>query len=153
MGLGYCTARAAMTASTRWSSSVPVRIPSLDGLRAISIAMVLVAHLTGTRGFPLSMNVGNALGLGELGVRTFFVISGFLITRLLFEELAATGRVSLSHFYLRRTLRIFPPYYAFLIAVGAASFTGNIQLAGRDLVHAFTYTSNYDAARSWFVGH
>jgi peptidoglycan/LPS O-acetylase OafA/YrhL len=115
--------------------------------------MVLAAHLAGTRKFPLSTSVGNAFGLGELGVRIFFVISGFLITRLLLEELATTGRVSLSHFYLRRTLRIFPPYYAFLMVVGAAALAGGIQLAGHDLVHAFTYTSNYDAGRSWFVGH
>jgi peptidoglycan/LPS O-acetylase OafA/YrhL len=115
--------------------------------------MVLLAHLAGTRGFPLSSQAGNALGLGELGVRIFFVISGFLITGLLFDELSKTGGVSLRHFYLRRTLRIFPPYYVFLTVVGVAALASRIQLADNDLVHAFTYTSNYDAGRSWFIGH
>ena len=77
------------------------RIPSLDGLRAISIVMVLLAHLSGTRGFPVAAATGNFLGLGELGVHIFFVISGYLITRLLMDELDAHGRISLGGFYLR----------------------------------------------------
>src|SRR5437773_9697436 len=105
------------------------RIPSLDGLRAISITLVVVAHLAGTRSFPLSAATGNFWGLGELGVHVFFVISGFLITRLLLEETARTGRISLGNFYLRRTLRIFPPYYAFLFALAIASLAGAVTLA------------------------
>ena len=67
------------------------RIPSLDGLRAISISFVLFAHLAGTRGFPLPVSVGTTLG--ELGVRVFFVISGFLVTCLLLGELDRTERI------------------------------------------------------------
>ena len=129
------------------------RIPSLDGLRAISIALVLLGHLAGTRGFPVSAAAGNWLGLGEFGVHVFFVISGFLITRLLLDELKQTGRISLGSFYFRRTLRIFPAYYGFLLVVFVASAAGSIQLAKGDLFHALTYTSNYDPGRSWFVGH
>jgi peptidoglycan/LPS O-acetylase OafA/YrhL len=92
------------------------RIPSLDGLRAISICLVLLAHLVGTRSFPLTLTSGYLLALGELGVHVFFVISGFLITRLLLDELAGTGRISLPEFYFRRTMRIFPAYYTFLLA-------------------------------------
>jgi peptidoglycan/LPS O-acetylase OafA/YrhL len=129
------------------------RIPSLDGLRALSIAMVFLAHLAGTRGFPMSAAAGRVLGLGELGVHVFFVISGFLITGLLMDELALFGRISLSRFYLRRTLRIFPAYYAYLAVVSLAAVAGWLQLAPRDLVHGLTYTSNYYPARSWFLGH
>ena len=129
------------------------RIPSLDGLRAISITLVLVAHLAGTRNFPLSEATGNFWGLGEFGVRVFFVISGFLITGLLMQELAQEGRIRLGRFYLRRTLRIFPPYYTLLAALGLASVFGAVTLAPHDLLHGATYTSNYYLGRSWFLGH
>src|ERR1035437_4212679 len=79
------------------------RFPSLDGLRAISIVLVLLGHLSGTRGF-----VRVDLGIGDyahLGVVVFFVISGFLITRLLISEHAEKGTVSLKRFYARRTRR------------------------------------------------
>jgi len=52
---------------------------------------------------------------GDLGVSLFFVISGFLITLLLLRELNATRTVSLRQFYARRTLRIFPAYYAYIL--------------------------------------
>ena len=129
------------------------RIPSLDGLRAISIVMVLLAHLSGTRGFPVAAATGNFLGLGELGVHVFFVISGYLITRLLMDELDAHGRISLGGFYLRRTLRIFPPYYVYLAVVFVMGLAGWIQLASHDIAHGLTYTSNYYPGRSWFLGH
>jgi peptidoglycan/LPS O-acetylase OafA/YrhL len=129
------------------------RIPSLDGLRGISILMVLVGHLAGTRGFPLSAAAGNRTEVAAIGVHVFFVISGFLITGLLLAELAATDRIRLGRFYFRRTLRIFPPYYAFIAALVAAQLLGFLFLAPADVAHAITYTSNYDAGRSWSIGH
>jgi len=48
---------------------------------------------------------------GNLGVRFFFVISGFLITWLLLQETMESGRINLRHFYLRRFLRILPVYF------------------------------------------
>jgi peptidoglycan/LPS O-acetylase OafA/YrhL len=129
------------------------RIPSLDGLRAISIGLVLFGHLLGTSGFFLSPEANKHLALGELGVRVFFVISGFLITNLLLTELAATGRIHIGRFYLRRTFRIFPPYYVFILALAIAELPRWIELAPGDLVHTLSYTSNYHAARSWNVGH
>jgi len=129
------------------------RIPSLDGLRAISIVLVLVGHLAGTQGFPLSAAAGNAMALGHVGVHVFFVISGFLITGLLLHELDRDGRIRLGRFYFRRTMRIFPPYYAFLAALVAAQIGGILILAPGDVAHAVTYTSNYDATRSWWIGH
>jgi len=129
------------------------RIPSLDGLRAISIALVLVSHMAGTRGFPLSAAAANPWALGIFGVTVFFVISGFLITGLLLDELRRTGTVALGRFYFRRTLRIFPPYFTLLLALAAASAAGWVVLNPRDLLHAATYTSNYHDGRSWFVAH
>ena len=133
--------------------STEARIPSLDGLRAVSISLVLIAHLAGTRNFPLSEAVGNFWGLGEFGVRVFFVISGFLITGILLDELRASEQINLRRFYFRRTLRIFPPYFALLAALFAAAAYGTVTLSPHDVVHTVTYTSNYYADRSWFVGH
>ena len=135
------------------SSGRDHRIPSLDGLRAISITFVLVSHLAGTKNFPLSAAQGNFLGLGEFGVVVFFVISGFLITGLLLDEVARTGTVDLGRFYFRRTLRIFPPYYAYLVCLLIAGAMGSVALNPSDGWRAATYTANYDLDRSWYVGH
>src|SRR5215831_9629535 len=137
-----------------WESDMSQdRIPSLDGLRAISIAFVFVGHLAGTRGFPVPAAAGNAVNIAELGVHVFFVISGYLITRLLLQETASSGRIDLGNFYLRRTLRIFPPYYALLAALLAADLLGAVALHRHDILRAMTYTTNYDEGRSWYVGH
>jgi peptidoglycan/LPS O-acetylase OafA/YrhL len=126
------------------------RIPSLDGLRAVSIAIVLISHLAGTENFPI-----HSLPIGELGVRVFFVISGFLITTLLLAEIERYGEISLSRFYLRRTFRIFPAYYTYLLVIVGCEALGWFTLRPGDAVHAFTYTTNYhpDSVRSWWMGH
>ena len=74
------------------------RIRSLDGLRAISIGLVLLTHLAGTRGFFSMSAVAHFGDLGNLGVRVFFVISGFVITRLLIAEWERTNNISLRAF-------------------------------------------------------
>ena len=70
------------------------RIPSLDGLRAASILLVVFSHELGTRGFLAVDTVGPFINLGNLGVRVFFVISGFLITTLLLEEKREFGSIT-----------------------------------------------------------
>lgn len=83
------------------------RFPSLDGLRCLAILPVIWHHSTPR---PLQ----GFLGRGPLGVHLFFAVSGFLITTLLVREKCRTGTLSLSRFYARRSLRIFPLYYAVL---------------------------------------
>jgi len=129
------------------------RIPSLDGLRAVSLCLVLYGHLCGTTGF-LPSSAGSILGdLGNLGVRVFFVISGFLITTLLVDELDQSGGISLRQFYLRRTIRIFPAFYVYIAVLAGAAALGWICLLPGDLLHAVTYTSNYHEHHSWLTGH
>ena len=84
------------------------RFGSLDGLRCLSILAVLWHHSGVDIDFPLFHR-------GQLGVRLFFAISGFLITSLLIRERVRHGEVSLRKFYVRRSLRIFPLYYAILL--------------------------------------
>ena len=81
------------------------RVPLLDGLRAVAIGLVLLAHT-----FP---RVSDA-GAGVVGVELFFVLSGFLITSLLVSEWSRAQRISLGRFYGRRALRLFPALFALL---------------------------------------
>jgi len=81
------------------------------------------------------------------------VISGFLITNLLLREHERTDRIDLPRFYLRRTLRIFPPYYVMVATMLVLGAAGVIDLARHDGVHALTYTANYYPRRSWYFGH
>jgi peptidoglycan/LPS O-acetylase OafA/YrhL len=134
----------------RFAPDLPSRIPSLDGLRALSIALVIVSHLNGTRGF---VNYSFLEDFGNFGVRVFFVISGFLITTLLLKEHAATGRISIAQFYLRRTFRIFPAFYAFVLVISLLNWSRLITLYPNDLIHAFTYTMNFHHPHSWYLGH
>jgi peptidoglycan/LPS O-acetylase OafA/YrhL len=130
---------------------LPSAIPSLDGLRGMSILLVLLAHVAGTRGFPWL--VGSPVDVGNLGVRIFFVISGFLITTLLLREHDRTGSISLWNFYIRRVLRIFPAFYAFLLCVLLGSLAGWIHVLPGDFFHALTYTMNYHPVHGWYTGH
>src|SRR5215467_14159293 len=93
------------------------RLASLDGLRAVSLGLVLVGHLNATAHFASFRSwFGD---LAHLGVTIFFVISGFLITRLLIDDETRLGRVSLRLFYLRRALRIFPAFMAYVAVMAS----------------------------------
>ena len=140
-----------LRSSTSMKTAKNGLLPSLDGLRAISIVLVVLGHLHGTRGFgSLDLRIGN---YARLGVVVFFVISGFLITSLLLSEHARRGNVSLKLFYARRSLRIFPPSYAYLACISLLWLAGMVHLEARDLWHAVTYTVNYMPESSWQVTH
>jgi peptidoglycan/LPS O-acetylase OafA/YrhL len=129
-------------------------IPSLDGLRALSVLMVIAAHTNGslTRLIP-GIPFWLYMAWGALGVQTFFVISGFLITHLLLKELHATGAISLKHFYFRRALRIFPAFYVYLAVASAVTLAGWAPGTLRAFVVAGTYTWNYLGGGSDLVVH
>jgi peptidoglycan/LPS O-acetylase OafA/YrhL len=112
------------------SSATELRyFPALDGLRFICCSIVVINHacldpvlLADARHPWLVAFVRN---LGTTGVDIFFALSGFLITKLLLDERALLGRVSLFAFYMRRTLRIWPVYYAAVaLGFGAAAIFG-----------------------------
>jgi peptidoglycan/LPS O-acetylase OafA/YrhL len=89
---------------------VNAHIPSLDGLRAISFLLVFAGHVGLDRYVP-----------GGFGVTVFFFLSGFLITTLMRAEFARNGAVDLRQFWLRRALRILPPFYLVLLAATLAA--------------------------------
>jgi peptidoglycan/LPS O-acetylase OafA/YrhL len=94
-------------------------------MRAISITMVLLGHLSRTlpsvitknKLFSFFLGSEGLLADGSLGVNIFFVISGYLITKLLIIERKKTGSVNLKDFYIRRILRIFPVFYLYIIVI------------------------------------
>ena len=133
------------------SPAKTARLPSLDGLRALSIAAVLAGHAAPSMGIALRLS--KCGDLGALGVRVFFTISGFLITSLLLEEFDSSGRISIPGFYLRRTFRIFPAFYVYAGAIGLCAAGQWISLRPGDLLAALTYTTNYHYDRSWWLGH
>jgi len=94
---------------------------------------------------------------GDLGVRTFFVISGFLITTLLLSEYRKRGRISLRDFYIRRIYRIFPAFYVYLAILLAITALGWIELPANEVAFAATYTMDFHARpsteRAWWLGH
>lgn len=129
-------------------------IPSLDGLRAVSVGMVVAGHMGWVIGQKIPfISFWIYVFWGSLGVQTFFVISGFLITLLLLKELNATGTIRLGRFYFRRALRIFPPFYAFLAVSLALTLAGVFAGEMRAFIVAATYTTNYLGGGSDLLAH
>jgi peptidoglycan/LPS O-acetylase OafA/YrhL len=104
-------------------------IPQLDGLRALAVALVLVAH--SAVGFDRFLIFGLLDKYGSLGVQIFFVLSGFLITRILLQS--KTEPHFFRNFFVRRGLRIYPLYYAVLAFI---VFSGIVHQHG---VHWWVY--------------
>lgn len=130
-----------------------MRIPALDGWRAISILLVIAGHLVNHR-YESGPASPIAAYLAVMGVKVFFVISGFLIAGLALSEEATTGTLSMKGFYRRRIYRILPAYFAYLATVLLFSLLGWIQqdLAGIGLAAIFVCNApGLDCG--WFVGH
>lgn len=112
--------------------------PELDGLRGLAVLAVVAFHA----GAPVGRG-------GWLGVDVFFVLSGFLITTLLLEERAATGRVALGAFYARRALRLLPAVLALLAVLGLLVAAG---LVGARFIEAAPWVLLYIANWQRVVG-
>jgi peptidoglycan/LPS O-acetylase OafA/YrhL len=117
------------------------RLPSLDGIRAIAILVVVYSHAHGTDGFPSWLQW--SLPDGSAAVRAFFVLSGFLITSLMLRERSRAGRVSLVRFYRRRAVRILPVYWAFLAFVALLWAAGTVALRPANLLAPLTFTNGF----------
>ncbi len=120
------------------------KIPSLDGLRAVAVILVIFYHLK----VPFVPE--------GRGVLTFFVLSGFLITWMMLNESEKNDSISIRNFYVRRVLRIFPAFYVYLVLTFAAKWLTQGRPSGStlgDYLSAFTYTSNYRFALLPHVDH
>lgn len=131
------------------------RIPSLDGLRAISIVMVMGLHTLQRMEMHHSVPlVWWVIFNGSLGVSIFFVISGYLITRLLLHEASTRGTISLGNFYLKRAFRILPPLYVYVAVLGLLSLAGRLALSRVDVISTLFFFHNYALhSTSWTIEH
>ncbi len=111
-------------------------LPILDGLRGLAALSVVLYHFDERR-FPF----------GAFGVLVFFVLSGFLITWLLCAEQERTGTLSLGRFYARRSLRLFPAFYAYwmitMVLSLALRWRGGRPFPIAQAVASFFYVGNY----------
>lgn len=121
------------------------RIPSLDGVRGVSIALVVVGHWA-----ELRFHSDVAGAFANLGVRIFFVLSGFLITSLLLREREKTGSICVKEFYLRRAYRILPAAMVFMTVTFALFWS---ELRWYHMAAAVFYLANFDFTHPWYLGH
>jgi peptidoglycan/LPS O-acetylase OafA/YrhL len=102
--------------------------PALDGLRGVAVLLVVVSHMSEMRLRPLGM----------AGVVMFFTLSGFLITSLLLEEVADTGRADLRAFWIRRARRLLPAAVTCVVVVTTIGLASPTEAVG-----PLTYTANW----------
>lgn len=114
--------------------------PSLNGLRGLSIILVVAFHL----GVYSNSRIFN----GPLGVNIFFVLSGFLITTLCIKEINLTKTLSLRSFYYRRFLRIFPVAYLYVTIVLILNLIFLLNIAWYQFAAAYLYIMNFSYFRS-----
>jgi peptidoglycan/LPS O-acetylase OafA/YrhL len=130
---------------------------SLDGLRAISIIGVIWFHSWWSTPYYPTLAALPVLRQGEWGVHIFFVISGFLITTLLLREQNRSGTISIRDFYIRRSLRIWPLYYATVAVYVVIMLTFQRDSArSRTFFHYLpgflTYTYTWCITEKWTTG-
>lgn len=106
--------------------------PALDGLRCFAVMAVVASHYQGGRFFA-----------GFLGVDVFFVISGFLITRLLCEEHERNGAIDLPSFWWRRAFRLMPALWVLLAATATLGVAGVVDENARAILGSLLYVRNW----------
>ena len=165
-----------LTVCTKVSTDVckvPARDIVLDAWRGVAILLVIVHHqlyfhIAAVRAFAASEGLYGLTELarlfvqgvvyfselaGPMGVKIFFVVSGYIITRLMLEEEAREGSVSLGAFYIRRAFRILPPYFVYLGSVVALAWLGLVPLSWHDVGIAALFACNLGPECGWQVVH
>jgi peptidoglycan/LPS O-acetylase OafA/YrhL len=133
---------------------IKIYFPNLDSLRSIAFLLVFLQHsvsdqlLTG-HNILIDCFLNRLFRGGEMGVSVFFVLSGFLITYLILNELNSTNTINIKHFYIRRALRIWPLYYAVLIFIFfiypiLRNLAGMDSSHGHNIPYYFLFLSNFD---------
>ena len=117
-------------------------IKQLDSIRAIAVILVIISH------WIHNVEMIDRPKLGEVGVNIFFVLSGFLITKILLdstiksEQLNIPKSLLIKNFYIRRSLRIFPIYYLTILLLFIFSKTSGTNIKS-SFIYFATYTSNF----------
>jgi peptidoglycan/LPS O-acetylase OafA/YrhL len=128
-------------------------IPALDGLRCISILMVLFGHYIETTGYSLP-TIFRPCFDGTLGVNIFFVISGFLITRIVLASEQSQLGFSFQSFYLKRVAKLVPVLWLFIAVVSTATWYLNETISAFDTFRAAAFlTMNAKMIESAVLSH
>lgn len=117
--------------------------PALDGLRGVAVSFVVIEH------------AGYRIGSHQT-VQVFFVLSGYLITTILWKELDTTGTISLPRFYMRRALRLLPALWtmvAFAVITSALTNAEPFKITAVGAAFALSFTTNIGWARDWTNSH
>ncbi len=130
------------TGSPLPTSALSAYEPSLDGLRGVCIAAVVLFHGCAQAGL-----VGWVRG-GFIGVSVFFTLSGFLITSLLLREGSGPGNIQLSRFWARRIRRLWPAAFVVVAAVIALSVSGPLVARSSDTIAATWNVTNWHVIAS-----
>lgn len=135
------------------SSTIPEQLivshfHGLDGLRGVSIIIVIVSHLFISTPYKPYFS-------GDAGVEIFFVLSGFLITSLLLKEKILTGKISLRKFYFRRLLRILPVAYLYLFVVCIINKPLELSISPISFFSSLIFIQNLPIKGffNWYVAH
>jgi peptidoglycan/LPS O-acetylase OafA/YrhL len=133
---GHDTDRAngLVTRTSDVHSQQPHNIPSLDGIRTISVLLVVLGH-SGLE----------ALVPGGLGVTIFFFLSGYLISTLMLAEYDRTGGINILNFYARRVFRLMPPLFLSLAIAYGLTYAGLLsgRITNTGLAAQLFYFANY----------
>ena len=135
--MGWVPSGATLDTKEANSTNKPVYFKNLDGLRFFAFLIVFISHAALFLGYNNNSPIFNSiikyfLINGDIGVSFFFVLSGFLITYLLFREQDISGKISWKNFYAKRILRIWPVYFItillgfFILPIAVRLFIGNI---------------------------
>lgn len=135
----------------RNSSGVSDRLIGLDTIRGVAIWLVLLRHMPKVDTLPLVQRGLNLMHVvGWVGVDLFFVLSGFLIYRLILVEQRMTGAFNWKRFLVRRGFKIWPSYFAAFGAMMIAIwFTGQTVWERRDVIVNSVFLQNYLDCRRW----
>jgi peptidoglycan/LPS O-acetylase OafA/YrhL len=153
-----------MTGPTLEQNHHKTYFPQLDGLRFFAFLLVFIHHAPIISQHPIWQSLHS---YGWIGVDLFLCLSAFLFTRLLYTEYQRTGTINISYFYIRRTLRIWPLYYFFVIGMllltsllqsdfqvpplrfaGILTFTDNLVTA-----YTFQYSSLLFTTHLWTISY
>eukprot|EP01037_Dinobryon_pediforme_P015545 gene15545-15692_t len=118
------------------------RFRELDGLRIVAATLVLLSHLVENAENHIPGWLAPFLA-GDIAVLVFFVLSGFVITRLLVGEMGRTGSISLWAFYWRRSMRIWPASYAYIAVATACAAWGLAELQTKQIILVSAHMWNY----------
>jgi peptidoglycan/LPS O-acetylase OafA/YrhL len=139
------------TRTLRSSADTGGYLPTLDGWRAIAIALVMIDHAFNSTVCGVgSTRWCNALKVGQTGVNLFFGISGYLITCRLLRERDLTGQISRSAFYIRRVFRILPAAVTYLAGVALLAACGLIVVSRGELFGSLFFYRNYLGPQAGF---